>query len=82
MSLIDKLQEVKPVKSGKGCLMCKVLESLPEEERNALNDAMSVPTDSINRITDRQLAEILRSEGYDLSLNSVYRHRQNHMDKQ
>ena len=82
MSIKDKLASTVPGKAGKSCGMCSVLEKLDKEDKEAIVSAMSVPLNDQQRITDRQISEILQSEGYDVSNNSVYRHRQNHMDKQ
>ncbi len=82
MSITDKLASVAPNKSGKGCTMCSVLEQLKDEDRKAIVSVLRMPINHPQRITDRQIAEILQSEGYDISHNSVYRHRQNHMDRQ
>jgi hypothetical protein len=82
MSITDKLASAVPNKAGKGCGMCSVLEQLGNEDKEAIINTMSIPASDPQRITDRQISEILKSEGYDVSPNSVYRHRQNHMDKQ
>ena len=80
MSITDKLAGTVPVKAGKSCAMCAVLEQLKVEDKEAIINAMSVHISEPKRITDRQIADILQSEGYDISPNSVYRHRRNHMD--
>jgi site-specific recombinase XerC len=82
MSITDKLASATPTKAGKGCGMCSVLEQLNKEDTEAIIQTLSIPANDPQRITDRQISEILKSEGYEVSLNSVYRHRQNHMDKQ
>lgn len=82
MSIADKLASVAPIKSGKACSMCSILDQLNKEDKEAIIGAMSIPISDPQRITDRQIADILKSEGYEISPNSVYRHRQNHMDKQ
>lgn len=82
MSITDKLASAVPNKAGKGCGMCSVLMQLNEEDKQSILDALAVPVTDQFRITDKQIAEILKSEGYDISFNSVYRHRQNHLDKQ
>ena len=82
MSISDKLASAVPNRAGKGCGMCSVLEQLSEEDKQAIIGAMSIPMNDLQRITDKQIANILKSEGYDVSHNSVYRHRQNHLDKQ
>ena len=80
MSITDKLASVVPNRAGKGCGMCAVLEQLSDEDKKAIIGALSVPASDQLRITDKQIADVLKSEGYDISPNSVYRHRQNHMD--
>ena len=80
MSITDKLASAVPNKSGKGCGMCSVLKQLNKEDKEAIIKTMSIPTNDPQRITDRQISEILKSEGYDISPTTVYRHRQNHMD--
>lgn len=82
MSIADKLASAVPSKAGKGCGMCSVLEQLDDQDREAIVNTLSIPASDPQRITDRQISEILKSEGYDISPNSVYRHRNNHMDKQ
>ena len=81
MSITDKLASAVPNRSGKGCAMCSVLAQLNDQDKEAIISAMRVPVTELQRITDRQIAEILQSEGYEISFNSVYRHRQNHLDK-
>jgi len=82
MSITDKLASAVPNRAGKGCGMCFLLEQLNDQDKQAIISAMSVPSNDQQRITDKQIADILKSEGYDISHNSVYRHRQNHMDNQ
>lgn len=82
MSISNKLASAVPNRAGKGCAMCSVLAQLNEEDREAIISAMAVPVTELQRITDRQISDILNSEGYEITHNSVYRHRQNHMDKQ
>ena len=80
MSIADKLASAIPSRAGKGCAMCAVLEQLNDQDKQAIIDAMSVPMNNPQRITDKQISNILKSEGYEVSHNSVYRHRQNHLD--
>jgi hypothetical protein len=81
MSITDKLASAVPNRAGKGCAMCSILAQLNDQDKEAIISAMSVPVTELQRITDRQIADILQSEGYEISFNSVYRHRQNHLDK-
>lgn len=82
MSIIDKLNNVEPVRTGKTCALCSILLQLNDEDKNAILSALSMPVTLSKRITDRQISNILKSEGYEISCASVFRHRQNHMDKQ
>lgn len=79
MSLLDKLQNVEPESSRAYCRMCLVLEALEPTERKVLMEVLAVPTRELNRINDQQISKILKSEGYEVSSNSVYRHRKNHV---
>lgn len=81
MSLADKLKNVEPVINKSRCGVCFVLSQLNEEDAKALMEAMAIPLDSPARITDRQISEVLKTEGHEVSSNSVYRHRQNHMER-
>ncbi len=81
MSLADKLKNVEPITNKSRCAVCFTLSQLSEADASALNDALKIPVDSPSRITDRQISEVLKSEGHDVSSNSVYRHRQNHLEK-
>lgn len=80
MSIADKLDGAMPNKFGKSCGLCAILEQLSEEDKEAIIQTLSIPVTDPQRITDRQIADILQSEGYEISPNSVYRHRRNHMD--
>jgi hypothetical protein len=81
MSITDKLVSAIPNRVGKICGLCSVLEQINEEDKQAIISAISIPMSELQRISDRQISDILKSEGYDVSHNSVYRHRQNHLDK-
>lgn len=80
MSISDKIASIEIKKSGRSCAMCAILVSLNSEDREAITSAMTIPPTEVKRVTDRQIAEVLKSEGYDISHNQVFRHRQNHMD--
>ena len=81
MSIKDRLEEVVPTKAGKSCGMCMILKQLSDEDRELIQASLLVPAGDPKRVTDRQLSDILNSEGYNISFNSVYRHRANHLDK-
>jgi len=79
MSLADKLASLEPKVNRARCGVCTVLENIDKKEADLLNELMAAPISSPTRINDKQIAEVLRSEGFEISSNSVYRHRQNHM---
>jgi hypothetical protein len=79
MSILDKLAATEPARTRSRFGMCVVLEEISDEERAALESTLLVPTSSAFRVTDRQLSEILRSEGHDVSPSVIFRHRQNHV---
>lgn len=75
MSLVDKLQSATPSQTGMPCGMAKVLEALPEEDREALNKALFVDASSGVRISNTQLYKILLEEGYSVPPFAVAQHR-------
>lgn len=79
MSLLDKLESLEPQVNRAKCGVCTVLDSLDDKEREAIIKVLVEPIDSLTRITDRQLADVLASEGYRISATMVYRHRKNHL---
>lgn len=81
MSLLDKLTSLEPQINRARCAVCSLLEVLDEKEAEVLSDLIAVPVGSPTRITDRQLSDVLKSEGYVVSSNSIFRHRQNHLEK-
>lgn len=81
MSLKEKLAN-RPAKINNAvCQLCVVLEALDDEDRVALVGAINAPMSSPRRVSDRDIAELLREEGWDVSSNSVYRHRRNHPER-
>jgi len=80
MSISQKLSDTVPTKSGKDCGMCLVLKVLSPKDHEAITAALYVPAGDPQRVTDKQIARILISEGYQISHNSIYRHRANHLE--
>jgi len=76
MSLSDKLAEASK-KSGSKCKLGALLAGtvLPEKDCNYLIDVLSVPEGDPRRISNVDIARVLRDEGFDISDSSVDRHR-------
>lgn len=79
MSLLDKLENLEPQINRSKCGICTVLDALDDKEREAILKVLVEPADSLTRVTDRQLADVLASEGYRVTSTMVYRHRKNHL---
>lgn len=81
MSLREKLEAL-PVKTNNVvCQLCAVLEGLEDEDRVALVGAINTPVTSPRRVSDKDICDLLRAEGWQVSANSVYRHRRNHPER-
>jgi hypothetical protein len=75
MGLADKLNQINPTFPGLPCGIARVLETLTnEEDKNALENIMNMRSYPIG-ISNRQIHEILMSEGYDVAFASVRLHR-------
>lgn len=70
MGLSDRLAEYERPRIGAKCRTCELLESLPDNEREALQSALADP-----RFSNAGLAKILRDEGYQMADSTVRRHR-------
>ena len=75
MSLADRLEGLDPPRSGRPCSVGSVLARLPEGDRVALVAALSVPKDDPRRLSNRQISEALKSEGFDIHTKTVETHR-------
>lgn len=74
MSLAEKLKEAKRSEPGLPCGVAKVLNELRGEDREALELVFSTRSKS-GTISNRQVHEILLSEGYDIAFASISLHR-------
>jgi hypothetical protein len=76
MSLSDKLSKASEKPSSK-CKLGALLAStaLPEKDRSYLTDVLSVPEGDPRRISNVDIARVLRDEGFYMSDSSVDRHR-------
>lgn len=76
MSLSDKLSKVSE-KPNSLCKLGALLNgnALPEKDRKYLNDVLSVSDGDPRRISNVDIARVLREEGFNISDSSVDRHR-------
>jgi hypothetical protein len=74
MSLAEKLTQTKRSEPGLPCGIAKVLSVLQGDDREALELVLSsAPKTGV--VSNRQLHEILLSEGHDIAYSSVALHR-------
>jgi len=75
MSLSDKLAKASE-KPGSYCKLGVLLYTsvLPEKDKKYLNDVVDVPSGA-PKISNADIARVLREEGYNISDSSVDRHR-------
>lgn len=74
MSLAKKLTELAPPAVGLPCGVAKVLGVLQGDDKKALETIMDSPV-MRGGISNRQIHEILLTEGYDVAFASVRLHR-------
>lgn len=75
MGLADRLNEINPTFPGLPCGIGKVLDSLTnQQDKEALENIMNMRSYPIG-ISNRQIHDVLMSEGYDIAFASVRLHR-------
>ena len=69
MSLRDELSKAQPVRRGPKCSICRLLIDLPEDDRDALEEALDsyMPSTVIHRA--------IAADGHRVGRGSVGRHR-------
>jgi hypothetical protein len=77
MSLSDKLNSASKNTSTRLCKIGVILvsESLSKEDRESLKTVLDVSDSDPNKVSNVQIARILREEGFDVSNSAVDRHR-------
>lgn len=77
MSLSDRLQSAAEDSKIRLCKIGLLLagSSLSEKDKKHLKEVFAVPEGEPGRISNVSLAKIFREEGYDISLSTVDRHR-------
>lgn len=79
MSLAEKLAEPVVDRGGRTCALCRVLEDLDPEERDALDAALR-RDGKTGGWSARALATLLQDEGHEQVLKStVENHRREHL---
>lgn len=71
MTLLDDLENVSRKKAS--CSVAQIIKTLSEQEAKALNKALDDPDSS-----PTNLAQILNKNGYDISRQTINRHRNRH----
>lgn len=71
MTLLDDLENVSRKKAS--CSVAQIIKTLSEQEAKALNKALDDPDAS-----PTNLAQILKKNGYDISRQTINRHRNRH----
>lgn len=75
MNLVDRLAATHNPGQGLPCPLRKILGSLTDEERDALQGALDVPVGSDGRLSSRTLARVLHEEGHTINVKAVENHR-------
>lgn len=75
MSISERLNNWQPEKR-KQCKVCILLDQLETEEPE---EAAALQTALLGKLSPRAVSDVLKSEGYAISMESVLRHRRNHL---
>jgi hypothetical protein len=75
MSLSDRFSDIAPSESGLPCGIAKILKDMPDKDVKALEAVLAVKTSDSRRISNRQIQNVLLSEGYDIAYASIALHR-------
>ena len=78
MSLAARLSEIQANGKPTYCKVGKLVkDTLSEEDAAQLELVMNVPETATSRVSNADLARVLRQEGYDISNSAMDRHRRN-----
>lgn len=77
MGLAEKINLLKPPAPGLPCGISKILESVSEDDKKALELVMETKPEK-GSISNRQIHALLLAEGYDIAFASVRLHRSKH----
>jgi hypothetical protein len=73
--LAQKVSELTAPQFGLPCGVTKVLSVMDEVDKNTLELILFPQSDKEKRISNRQIKELLISEGYDIAQSSLALHR-------
>lgn len=75
MSLADRISSAEPYKTAKPCAVSELLATLAPKDREALLAALAIGRGEPGRLSNQQLSDILKSEGYAVSMKVIEVHR-------
>lgn len=75
MSLAKKLLFIPPAEPGLPCGIAKIKKQMSKIDFETLEVVMNVVHSESKRISNRQIHEVLLSEGYDIAYSSITLHR-------
>lgn len=75
MSLADRISSAEPYKTAKPCAVSELLGTLAPKDRDALLAALAIGRGEPGRLSNQQLSDILKSEGYAVSMKVIEVHR-------
>jgi hypothetical protein len=75
MSLAKKLSITSPSEPGLPCGIEKIKRDMSKSDAEALDLVMNVDNSDSRRLSNRQIHDVLLSEGYDIAYASIALHR-------
>lgn len=75
MTLADRLASAPRTSKSNVCRMAFIVGDLSEKDRQALQAALALPSGHPDRISNSEIAEALRQEGYNVHSKTVENHR-------
>jgi len=73
--LAQKVSELTAPQFGLPCGVTKVMSVMDEDDKNTLELILFPQSDKVKRFSNRQIQELLISEGYDIAQSSLALHR-------
>ena len=75
MSLSERIATAEPYRNTKPCGVQEILAVLPPKDADALVRALSINRGEPGRLSNQQLSDILKAEGYAVSMKVIEIHR-------
>jgi len=73
--LAQKVSELSAPQFGLPCGVSKVMSVMDKDDKNTLELILFPQSDKVKRFSNRQIQELLISEGYDIAQSSLALHR-------